>query len=89
VFKFDDLSRTAESDPIWELLKKDSLREKLFDLIIDLAALQTPATADMLTNDALRASAARIEFAMSLNARLPKSPEANQPRKKVNPSPVE
>jgi hypothetical protein len=89
VFTFKDLSNTSENDAVWKFLKSDTVRARVFDLILDLAFEKQKADTDVLHPDALRASAARIEFAKNLNDLMPKSPEQTKARKPILPQPVE
>lgn len=85
-----DLKNVSDKDTLWDLLKSDTLRAKLCDLILDAALNSKPSEVDRLTTPALRAYAARVEFARDINSLLPRSPEALRERAKtVLPTPVE
>lgn len=85
-----DLKSLSDKDTLWDLLKSDTLRSKFADLIMDVALNSKPAEVDMLTNDALRAWSARVEFAKTFNDSIPKSPEAAKKAfTQVAPTPVE
>lgn len=85
-----DLAHLSDNDGLWDFLKQDSLRAKVFDLVLDAALSWKPAEVDMLTTPALRAHAARVEFARELDMLLPKSKDIlTKKQERVLPEPVE
>lgn len=85
-----DLANLSDNDGLWEFLKADSLRSKVFDLVLDAAITLQPAQVDKLTTPALRAHAARVEFAKQLDSILPRSKEILKKKMtQILPEPVE
>lgn len=74
MFTNQDLQNSGENAPIWEFLGKNSLREAVFDLLLD-TAIQHDYPTENLTNEALRSQMARVDFIRRMRDELPHSPE--------------
>lgn len=84
----NSLKNIPDNDPIWTFLKNNSLRERVFDLITSVAMDQRIDEVDVLHDFAIRAWAARVDFARRLDDLLPRSPE-DETTSTVEPEPVE